>query len=84
MISPSDTQVFFIPWVIYSIYLASSGTVVAETSCYTGDTCIQVKQFEYSDEQMGAGLYMLFIWFWTTQFIVAIGQLVLALTFVLW
>jgi len=76
--------IFFIPWVIFSIYLASSGKVYAETVCYTASTCVQVKQFEYSDEQMGAGLYMLFIWFWTTQFIVAIGQLVIALAVSQW
>jgi len=75
--------VFFVPWMIFSVYLSSSGNVVAETYTMSGVT-VQVKNFEFSEDQRYAGLYMLFIWYWTTQFIVAIGQLVIALAVSTW
>ena len=41
-----------------------------------------MKTFEYSDEVEKRGWYFLFIFFWTTQFVVAMGQVVVALTVV--
>lgn len=43
---------------------------------------LTVRNFEYSDEVEKRGWYFIFIFFWTTQFIVAMGQLVVALTVV--
>ncbi|CAN0509040.1 unnamed protein product, partial [Laminaria digitata] len=43
---------------------------------------LSVKSFEYSDEVEKRGWYLLFIFFWTTQFVVAMGQVVVALTVV--
>lgn len=43
---------------------------------------LSVRSFEYSDEVEKRGWYLLFIFFWTTQFIVAMGQIVVALTVV--
>ena len=45
---------------------------------------VQYKDFVFTDNQSYAGWYMLFTWFWTTQFIVAMGQLVVALSVVTW
>lgn len=68
---------FLVPWVIYIFYMASSGEVSKDP--ITGN-----RTFEYSDDQKYAFLYMLFCWFWTSEFIIAIGQLVIALCFCAW
>lgn len=46
--------------------------------------CFMHKELIYSDDTKYAGFYMLFIWFWTSQFIVAVGQLVVSLSISLW
>lgn len=43
---------------------------------------LTVRSFDYSDEVEKRGWYLLFIFFWTTQFIVAMGQIIVALTVV--
>ena len=46
--------------------------------------CIMHKELMYSMNTKYAAFYMLFVWFWTSQFIVAVGQLVVALATSLW
>ncbi|KAL7548947.1 hypothetical protein ACHAWF_012218 [Thalassiosira exigua] len=46
--------------------------------------CIVHKELLYSRNTKYAGLYLLFSWFWTSQFIVAVGQIVVALAISLW
>lgn len=48
------------------------------------DDCLTHKDFVYSRNTKYAGWYLLFTWFWTSQFIVAVGQLVVALSISLW
>mmetsp|Transcript_5602 Transcript_5602/g.10068 ORF Transcript_5602/g.10068 Transcript_5602/m.10068 type:complete len:648 (+) Transcript_5602:644-2587(+) len=48
------------------------------------DGCLIHKNLIYSKNTKYAGLYLLFVWFWTSQFIVAVGQLVVALATSLW
>lgn len=43
---------------------------------------LTVRSFEYSDEVEKRGWFLLFIFFWTTQFVVAMGQIVIALSVV--
>ena len=38
------------------------------------DSCTVYKTFKYGENTKYAGLYMLFTFFWTSQFITAIGQ----------
>jgi len=78
---------FLVPWVIYVLFLASSGSNVVHTETYTyGGQSISYsyKTFTYSDNTRWAFLYMLFMWFWTSEFIIALGQLIIALAFSLW
>lgn len=75
--------VFLIPFAIYSLYLASSGEVNVETYDYNGAT-VSYKEFTYTDNQYYAGLYLLFVYFWTTQFVMAAGQIVVALAVSTW
>ena len=46
--------------------------------------CIMYKSFTYSSDMKLAGLYMMFSWFWTSQFIIAMGQLVVAMSVSMW
>lgn len=48
------------------------------------DGCYVYKSFSYSTNTKYAGLFMLFAWFWTSQFIVAVGQLVVAMSISMW
>ncbi|CAM9571680.1 unnamed protein product [Ectocarpus sp. 6 AP-2014] len=68
---------FLVPWVVYSVYTASMADITTEEVAG-----LTVKSFEYSDEVEKRGWYLLFVFFWTTQFIVAMGQIVVALTVV--
>ena len=72
--------IFLIPWVIYCAYLASSG----EVTVIKLDGVVVGRDFAYDDNTQTAGLFMLFCFFWTTQFVVAMGQLVIAMSVVSW
>ena len=48
------------------------------------ESCFIYKSFSYSMEMKLTGLYMLFCWFWTSQFIIAAGQLVVAMSIATW
>ena len=78
---------FMVPWIIYVVYLASSGEMVnhQSTYAYQGVTYTYTyRQYEYTENTKYAFLYMLFSYFWTSEFIVACGQLVIALAFADW
>lgn len=75
---------FLIVWTIYVIYLAASGDIVEKTAEYSSGVSYTYKTLEYSDNSKYAFLYMIFSWFWTSEFIVAFGQLSMALAFTSW
>ncbi|GMI08068.1 hypothetical protein TrLO_g14282 [Triparma laevis f. longispina] len=62
---------------------ALSGGSDTESSCESSG-CFLYKSFAYSDDMKWTGLYMLFSWFWTSQFIIAAGQLVVAMSISTW
>jgi choline transporter-like protein 2/4/5 len=80
--------IFLVPWCIYVLYLASSGDISNATGSYiTGlGTSVeyQYREFTFDQNTKFAFLYMLFIYFWTSEFIVAVGQLIIALSIVAW
>jgi len=83
--------VFLVPWTIFCLYLASSGeteTYEQEFNCIGDDNencqTIQITQWTYSDNQKNAALYMLFCWYWFSQFIIAVGQIVVAMSLAMW
>ena len=45
---------------------------------------ILYKSFSYNSDMKLAGLYMMFSWFWTSQFVIAMGQLVVAMSVSTW
>jgi hypothetical protein len=79
---------FLVFWVIYVLFLASSGSVTTEKGSYVTSSGQSVdytyKTFTYEDNTRYAFLYMLFMWFWFSQFVIACGQLVVALAFSDW
>lgn len=80
--------IYLVPWTIYVLYLASSGEVVQKVGTYTSATGVSYsynyRQFVYTDNTKYAFLYMLFSWFWTSEFIIAYGQLTIALAVTCW
>ncbi|KAH8055051.1 choline transmembrane transporter [Aureococcus anophagefferens] len=74
---------FLAVWVAYALYLASSGSIETVYAEYNG-LQISYKEFSYSREQHYAALYLLFVWFWTSEFVAALGQLVVAVAVVRW
>eukprot|EP01006_Ploeotia_vitrea_P026083 TRINITY_DN59057_c0_g1_i1.p1 TRINITY_DN59057_c0_g1~~TRINITY_DN59057_c0_g1_i1.p1 ORF type:complete len:649 (+),score=-43.50 TRINITY_DN59057_c0_g1_i1:57-2003(+) len=69
--------IFLVPWTIYVLYLASSGDMVI-------DKQTKFRTFEYDQNTKYAFWYMLFCWFWTSEFLIACGQLILALSIACW
>ena len=61
------------------MFLASSGELVIVQGTY-----FSYREFQYDNNTKYTFLYLLFCWFWTSQFIVAIGQMVIALSIVAW
>ena len=54
------------------------------SSDYYSANCAGKNGNPTSEEALYAQYYLIFCYFWTSQFIIAIGQLVMALTFFLW
>lgn len=78
---------FLVPWVIYLLYLASSGDMETITVNYTyqgQNVSYSYKHFTYTTNTQWAFLYMLFMWYWTSEFLIAVGQLIIALAFSGW
>lgn len=80
--------IFLVPWVFYVIYLASSGDIQVESKAYEdedgNDVKYNYKTFEYDRNTRYAFVYMIFCWFWTSEFIIAVGQIIVALSFACW
>lgn len=79
--------VFLVPWIIYVLFLASSGDVVTYTTTFEYNDqsyTSTYRSFTYTTNTKYAFLYMLFCWFWTSEFIIAFGQLSIALSFTCW
>jgi choline transporter-like protein 2/4/5 len=79
--------IFMVFWVIYCFFLASSGDLNIHSASYTYDSVeytYSYRTFEYKPAIRYAFLFMLFAMFWTSEFLLAIGQLVIALSFAAW
>ncbi len=67
--------IFVIPWFIYCLFLASSGEM---------ETVKGARQMVYDETTFKAGWYMIFVYFWSSEFIIALGQIILALAVSTW
>jgi hypothetical protein len=75
--------IFLVPWVIYSLYLASSGSIEVH-EVESGGVSTTYRTMNYDANQRYAFLYLLFCWYWTSEFILAVGQIVSALSIGAW
>ena len=76
---------FMVPWLVYAFYLASSATIETQEVAFGDDgMTVTTKSFAYSQDQKYAALYLLFCFFWSSEFIVALGQIVVALAVSTW
>ncbi len=57
----------------------TSTSVVDSDGSLCGEGCLIHKEMQYSNNTMYAVIYMISMWFWTSQFIVAVGQIVISL-----
>ncbi|KAM3571813.1 hypothetical protein VYU27_006151 [Nannochloropsis oceanica] len=83
--------IFLVPWSFYSINVASMGHFESRTfeglsldpSAADGPPII-VQRFQYGAGSIDYAWYMLFVLLWTAQFIIAVGQITLALAVSTW
>lgn len=79
------TVIFLIIWVIYAVYIASLGKVETESiSNPFNDLKISYRTYEFDRSATMYSCYHLFCLFWTTQFIVAIGSIMIANSVARW
>ena len=79
--------IFMVFWVIYCFFLASSGDVQIHSATYEYESVefsYSYRTFTYKPSIRYAFIFMLFAMFWTSEFLLAIGQLVIALSFSAW
>lgn len=71
---------FLILWLVYAVYLASLGEITTrEIPLSTGDLQITVREYEFDEFVTRCGWFLLFCLFWTSNFIVAVGDMTIAL-----
>jgi len=76
-------MVFMIAWTVYSVNIASMGDFSTNTFA-AGNIQISVRTFEFSDFIKKCGWYMIFCFFWSGQFILAIGEIIFAMAIAKW
>lgn len=74
---------FMLPWTFYMVYVNAQGEYDTTYKNTTG-VIVETETWEFSDSDDTAQIFFMFIFFWTSQFIIALGQLVMALTFAKW
>ena len=81
LIQAAAFVLFMVFWMLYAVFIASTGEV---DSMYVTGSTVPVKTFTFDKSIQYQGWYMIFMFFWTTQFIVAMGQLVIAMSVSTW
>lgn len=71
-------MVFMIAWTVYAVNIASMGELDTKEFA-AGNIQVTVRTFEFSDFIQQCGWYMLFCFFWSGQFILAMGEIVFAM-----
>ena len=78
--------IFLVPWIIFLLFIASSGNMVTHTVTNDDITpySYTYRTFSYNRDVKYSFLYMIFCWFWTSEFIIGLGQLIIAMSFADW
>jgi choline transporter-like protein 2/4/5 len=72
---------FMIVLIVYGVHLASLGDITVEP---TGVTGVAVRKYEFDELTKQMGWYLLFCAFWTVSFVVAMGEIVIAMCVSRW
>jgi len=78
---------FLAPWMYYMVCLYSQGSYVVEEAddAFICATCTNIsKTWEWDAVDTEAEIFFMFSYFWTSEFITALGQLIMALVFSKW
>jgi len=75
---------FMVPWTFYLLHLASMGEKVTKSMTFIQQFDITWQTYVYEDDTQYGFWYLLFCLFWSSQFIIAIGQIVLAMCYSKW
>lgn len=78
---------FILMFLVYNLYLASLGKLGSNT--YSVDIgpfsyTVSVRDFDYDQTTQNMAWYLLFCLFWTSQFIIAVGEIVIAMSVSKW
>jgi len=76
---------FTILWAWYGSHLASLGTITLETMDVPFTPySVPVRKYEYSENLRQLGWFLLFCFYWTASFILAIGEMTIAMAISKW
>lgn len=75
--------IFVMVWLVYAVYVASLGDIDSAEFSNNGVT-VMVRSFTYDDETQYMAFILLFCFFWTTEFISAVGSIVIARAVASW
>uniref|UniRef100_A0A7S1VN07 Choline transporter-like protein n=2 Tax=Grammatophora oceanica TaxID=210454 RepID=A0A7S1VN07_9STRA len=75
---------FMCVFTVYAVYLASLGHVTVKNFPVPGDIDMAVRTYEFDEFVERCGWYLLFCLFWTGNFIVAVGDMVVSMAVAKW
>ncbi len=74
---------FVLVWMIYAANLASLGEL-EPVKVEMNNVTLAFRSYKYDDPVQYAAWYLLFCFFWTTQFILALGEIIAAMSVAEW
>ena len=77
-------MMFLLPWACFLVYLASTGKAVEQTSEIFGGIEITFTSYEYSRRTVNMFWFLVFIFLWTSEFIISMGRITLNTVFADW
>jgi hypothetical protein len=76
---------FTVVWAYYGSYLASLGSITLEYfDIPLTDFSIPVRSYEFSDNVSQTGWFLIFCFYWTASFILAIGEMAVSMAISKW
>ena len=69
-------------WLVYAVHLASTGDIGLKSLPTTAT--VAVRTYEFDEFTTRSGWYLLFCFYWTSAFIGAVGEIVIAMCVSKW
>jgi len=77
--------IFLAVWMLYAVFLASLGTLETESfSNPFNDVTISIRVFEFDERIVRSAWFLLFCLYWTYQFILCMGEIIVAMSVAKW